>query len=246
MSIRWTYVFADRPHDRFPAACAFWTAATGTRLSELRGEEGEFVTLLPDGTDACVKVQAVLAGDGGAHLDFCVDDVREFAGSAVRLGASVVADLGSLVVLRSPAGQLFCADPWRGESVRPRVVHGTRLDQVCFDVPPSSYDAEVAFWSGLLAGWESLPGALPEFHVVKPPPELPIRVLLQRRDEEHPVSAHLDLACADIGATRARHEELGAAFVAEFDFWTVMRDPAGGTYCLTGRDPQTGGLPTGH
>ncbi len=22
-----------------------------------------------------------------------------------------------------------------------------------------------------------------------------------------------------------------------------MRDPAGGTYCLTGRDPETGGLP---
>jgi hypothetical protein len=25
----------------------------------------------------------------------------------------------------------------------------------------------------------------------------------------------------------------------------VMRDPAGGTYCLTGRDPETGGLPSG-
>jgi hypothetical protein len=23
----------------------------------------------------------------------------------------------------------------------------------------------------------------------------------------------------------------------------VLRDPAGGTYCLTGRDPETGGLP---
>ncbi|MGP4083372.1 VOC family protein, partial [Streptomyces sp. KR55] len=26
--------------------------------------------------------------------------------------------------------------------------------------------------------------------------------------------------------------------------WTVMRDPAGGTYCLTGRDPETGRLPS--
>jgi hypothetical protein len=246
MSIRWTYAFADRPRDGFPAACDFWTAVTNTRLSGLRGEHDEFVTLLPDGADACVKVQAVLSGDGGAHPDFCVDDVATFAESAVRLGASVVADLGTLVVLRSPAGQLFCGEPWRGQSSRPGVVRGSRLDQVCVDVPPFSYDAEVAFWSGLLADWESLPGAWPEFHVVKPPPELPIRVLLQRVDEERPASAHLDLACADIGATRARHEELGAAIVAKFDFWTVMRDPAGGTYCLTGRDPETGGLPTGY
>ncbi|NUO41489.1 MAG: hypothetical protein HOV82_05565, partial [Streptomyces sp.] len=63
------------------------------------------------------------------------------------------------------------------------------------------------------------------------------------RGEERRASAHLDLACADIAATRARHEELGAAFVTRGVHWTVMRDPAGGVYCLTGRDPETGGLP---
>jgi hypothetical protein len=247
MRIRWTYAFIDRPRERFGAACDFWTAVTDTRLSAPRGAYDEFATLLPDGADACVKVQAVRSGDGGAHLDFCVDDVREFAASALRLGASVVADLGTLVVLRSPAGQLFCADPWRGQSTRPGVVRGSRVDQVCVDVPPSSYDAEVAFWSALLADWESLPGSLPEFHVVKPPPGLPVRLLLQRLVEERtgPASAHLDLACADIGATRARHEEFGAAVAAAYPDWTVMRDPAGGTYCLTGRDPRTGGLPSG-
>ncbi|MET9763904.1 VOC family protein [Streptomyces sp. NPDC006372] len=242
MRIRWTYAFLDRPHGVFGAACDFWTAVTDTRLSELRGQHSGFVTLLPDGADASVKVQAVWSGTGGAHLDFCVDDVAEFAASAVRLGASVVEDLGSLVGLRSPGGQLFCGDPWRGQSSRPGVVRGTRLDQVCVDVPPSVYDAEVAFWSGLLDGWHSRPGALPEFQVVEPPPGLPVRVLLQRLDEERPASAHLDLACADRAATRARHEELGAAFVADFSGWTVMRDPAGGTYCLTDRSPETGGL----
>jgi hypothetical protein len=123
------------------------------------------------------------------------------------------------------------------------VVHGSRLDQICLDVPPSVYDTEVAFWTGLLAGWESAPGSLPEFHVVKPPPGLPVRLLLQRLGSERPASAHLDFACADIEATRERHERLGARVVARGGHWTVMRDPAGGTYCLTGRDPETGGLP---
>jgi hypothetical protein len=80
--------------------------------------------------------------------------------------------------------------------------------------------------------------------VLRPPSGLPVRVLLQRLGDERPVSAHLDLACADIEATRARHEELGAVLVARGTHWTVLRDPAGGTYCLTGRDPETGTLPS--
>jgi hypothetical protein len=30
--------------------------------------------------------------------------------------------------------------------------------------------------------------------------------------------------------------------VADGARWVVMRDPAGGVYCLTARDPKTGGL----
>jgi hypothetical protein len=244
MSIRWTYAFIDRPAPVLDRARSFWTAVTDTRLSEPRGGQGEFATLLPDdGSDACVKVQGVADGAGGAHLDFAVDDVPEFVKSAVGCGASMAAEHEGWAVLRSPAGQLFCAVPWHGESVRPPVVRGSRLDQVCLDVPPSAYDTEVAFWGALLPDWQSLSGSLPEFHVVKPPPGLPIRILLQRLGEERPLSAHLDLACADIGATRAEHELRGAEFVARGRHWTVMRDPAGGTYCLTGRDPETGGLP---
>ncbi|MFI7409187.1 VOC family protein [Streptomyces sp. NPDC049627] len=244
MSIRWTYAFVDRPTGLFGRACAFWTAVTDTRLSEFRGGQDEFVTLLPgDSADACVKAQGVDSGAGGAHLDFAVDDVPDLVRSALRLGAAIAAEHDGWAVLRSPAGQLFCAVPWHGESVRPPVVRGSRLDQVCVDVPPTLYDTEVAFWSALLDGWQSAPGSRPEFHVLKPPPGLPIRILLQRLDEERPASAHLDLACADIDATRARHEELGAVFVARGARWTVMRDPAGGVYCLTGRDPETGGLP---
>ncbi|WP_416956673.1 VOC family protein [Streptomyces sp. Agncl-13] len=242
-TIRWTHAFVDRPLGLLGPAHAFWTAVTNTRLSEPRGEQGEFVTLLSEGADACVKVQGVEAGAGGAHLDFSVEDVPAFVGAALRLGAETVAEHDGWAVLRSPGGQLFCAVPWHGESVRPPVVAGSRLDQVSLDIGPGSYDAEVAFWSALLPDWASLAGALPEFHVLKPPPGLPIRILLQRLGEEHLAAAHLDLACADIGAAVARHEELGATVVSHGKHWTVMRDPAGGVYCLTGRDPETGGLP---
>ncbi|MFF4353325.1 VOC family protein [Streptomyces sp. NPDC001530] len=245
--IRWTYAFVDRPMKEFGPATDFWTAVTGTRLSEPRGDQGEFVTLLPDAADACVKAQGVEAGDGGAHLDLAVEDVPALVESALRLGAELVADHGGWAVLRSPAGQLFCAVPWHGESVRPAVVEGhggatSRLDQVCVDVPPSAYDTEIAFWSAL-TGWNSRPGALPEFHLVKPPAALPFRILLQRLGTDRPASAHLDIACSDIEAVRARHEELGATLISRGARWAVMRDPVGGTYCLTPRDPGTGSLP---
>ncbi|MEU6575396.1 VOC family protein [Streptomyces sp. NPDC046805] len=243
MGIRWTYAFVDRPLGRLDDACTFWTAATGTRRSEPRGERGEFVTLVPDGADPCVKVQGVVSGDGGAHLDFCVDDVEAFTESARERGAGMVAAHDGWAVLRSPAGQLFCVLPWHGESARPPVVAGSRLDQVCLDIPPSAYEAEVAFWAGL-TGWELLASALPEFRALTPPPGLPVRILLQRLAEERPGSAHLDIACADIEASRARHEDLGAVYVTDGPDWTVMRDPAGGTYCLTGRDPERGRMPS--
>ncbi|MFF9057842.1 VOC family protein [Streptomyces sp. NPDC014882] len=244
--VRWTYAFLDRPAERFERACAFWTAVTGTVLSEPRGDGGEFVTLLPEGADACVKAQAVAHGAGGAHLDLCVEDVAAFVAAALDAGARTVAAHDGWAVLRSPAGQPFCAVPWDGGSVRPPVVAGSRLDQVSIDIPPSAYDAEVAFWGRLLPDWASRSGSLPEFHVVAPPPGLPVRILLQRLGEERPVSAHLDLACGpDIEAVRARHERLGAWFVAAHPRWTVLRDPAGGLYCLTGRDAETGGLPRG-
>ncbi|GGJ11086.1 VOC family protein [Streptomyces brasiliensis] len=242
MSIRWTYAFADRPMGLLDEARTFWTAVTGTRLSEPRGEHGEFVTLLPDDADACVKLQGTGSGDGGAHLDLCTEDTGALITAARRLGAGMVAEHEGWAVLRSPAGLLFCAVPWHGEAVRPPVAAGSRLDQVCLDVPPSAYDAEVAFWAAL-TGWDLLTSALPEFRVLRPPAGMPVRVLLQRLGEQRPASAHLDIACADIGTTHARHETLGATRVADGPHWRVMRDPAGGTYCLTGRDPETGGLP---
>lgn len=107
---------------------------------------------------------------------------------------------------------------------------------------PDAFATETAFWAAL-TGWESLAGALPEFHLVRPPAGLPLRILLQRLGTVRPAAAHLDLACSDVDAVRAHHETLGATAVGRGARWTVMRDPAGSVYCLTGRDPATGSLP---
>jgi hypothetical protein len=70
------------------------------------------------------------------------------------------------------------------------------------------------------------------------PPGIPYAFLLQRLDDEQPaVTAHLDLSCQDRDAETARHEELGGQAVRRTDGWTVMRDPAGITYCNTAKNP---------
>jgi predicted enzyme related to lactoylglutathione lyase len=242
--IRWVYAFLDRPKEHFDQAAAFWTAVTGTSLSARRGADGEFSTLLPaaSGRDACVKIQGIADGPGGAHLDLAVEDVRALARRATDLGARVLLDEGDLVVLASPTGHLFCAVRWNGEAHRPDVFEGTRLDQLCLDVAPDQYEAAKGFWAQL-TDWPVLTGRRPEFSLVRPGPELPIRILLQRLDSPaDPVAAHLDFACADSAATRTTHERLGATHVADHPHWTVMRDPTGAPYCLTARDPETGKL----
>jgi hypothetical protein len=115
---------------------------------------------------------------------------------------------------------------------------------VCLDVAPAGYEVEKAFWTAL-TGWELHAGARPEFDLLKPPPGLPIRILLQRLGSAGAASAHVDFACSDIEAARSWHEQFGARFVGRWPHWIVMTDPTGGTYCLTARDPQTGRLRDG-
>ncbi|MEU7879152.1 VOC family protein [Microbispora bryophytorum] len=240
MAVRRVLAFVDRPRERFEAAAAFWTAVTGTRLSSRRGDDGEFATLLPESGDACVKLQAVGDG-GGAHLDLAVDDVRASMTRAVALGAAVADYHGDWAVLRSPEGRAFCLVPWEGAARRPPVFAGTRLDQVSLDIAPDAYEEEAAFWAAL-TGWPPRRGSLPEFTALATP-GTPVRILLQRLGEGPGRSAHVDLACADPDAARALHERHGAVCVTRGRHWIVMRDPAGGVYCLTERDPETGVLP---
>ncbi|MFE9247979.1 VOC family protein [Streptomyces sp. NPDC007088] len=242
-AVRWTYAFVDSPRAHEEAARSFWAAVTGSELSAARGESGEFVTFLPaGGADPAVKQQSVAEGPGGAHVDLCVAEVPAFVRHAQEQGAAVLSEEPGLSVLRSPAGLGFCVVPWRGERTAPPVVADERLDQVCLDVGPAAYERELAFWAAL-TGWRPAPTSQPEFQRLRPPLGLPMRFLVQRLDEERPSRAHLDLAALDPESARARHEALGARLAHHGKEWIVMRDPAGGIYCLTDRDPHdpTGG-----
>jgi len=242
----WISAFLDLPAADFEAATTFWSNVTGYRLSEPRGEHREFATLLPPDGDAFLKVQRVQDGPGGVHLDLHVSDPRAAADAAKRLGATEFTDLG-YVVMRSPGGLTFCFVT-HPASTRPRPAtwpNGATslVDQVCLDIPPDEYAVECAFWS-TLTGREPSRIYRPEYRRLTRPQGMPLELLLQRLDEgDGPVSAHLDLAVTNRPAEIERHRELGAEVVADHGSWTVMSDPTGSPYCLTGRDPVTGVRP---
>ena len=239
IDVRWVWAFLDTPREHAPRSWDFWAQVTRSRLSPRRGEDGEFATLLPEEADPWVKVQAVVDG-GGVHLDLDVPDPRAAAGVATGLGAVEVATIDtSVVVMRTPAGQLFCLTTADGAPTQVREGEPDLLDQVCLDLPESAYAAEVAFWSAL-TGWPAAAGSSGQFTALTRPHGIPVRFLLQRLDApDGPVRAHVDLACRDRAATRAEHERLGARVLAEHPWWSVLTDPVGRTYCLTDRDPLT-------
>jgi predicted enzyme related to lactoylglutathione lyase len=232
------HLFLDTPAPDAAVSWAYWAAATRSTLSPVRGEHGQFATLVPASGDAWLKVQAVDEGPGGVHLDIDTDDRAAFVTRARELGATVQATYHEVVVLESPAGMVFCATVGETGSVDRRV--DAIADQACLDIPPSQFEAEVAFWRDL-TGWTSSEiRADDEFVSLRRPADMPVRILLQRRDDETPASAHVDFATEDRAAETERHVRAGAEVVSVHAQWTVLRDPAGRLYCLTDRDPATG------
>jgi hypothetical protein len=221
----WITAFLDVPASRLAVATAFWCGVTGSTLSNVRGADGEFATFLPPDGDPYLRVQRLGSGPAGVHLDLHEGD-------------------RDLTVLRSPGGLPYCLDEGDpGTRPLPRIWAGGQaslVDQVCIDVPPSAYDAECEFWA-TTTGWELRDTGRPEFRSLVRPEGIPLRILLQRLDEENgPVGAHLDIATTDRAAETDRHRGLGARVEATRQSWTVLRDPGGATYCITDRDPYTG------
>jgi hypothetical protein len=253
MRFGWLTVFLDFPADGFDAGVAFWRDVTGYELSPFRGPAGEFATLLPPSGDAYLRVQRVLSGSGGTHLDLHADPAEgtldEAADRAVALGATVRhREADELIVVDSPGGFAFCLVPWDGEHVvpPPLAVGGadgaaalSRVDTICLDVPPGEFERECAFWATLTSG-EAHPAPVPGFAYVDGPTGMPVRLLLQRLDDAAPgqrVRAHVDIGAAVVAGEVARHVGLGARVTGTFEYWTVLADPAGREYCVVARRP---------
>lgn len=246
--MRWLTAFLDVPEPKFERDCGFWEAVTHTRRSARRGRRDEFTTLVPDVGDAYLRTQHIETATGRIHLDVHVDDPLALAETVVRLGGSVAQPPPEVTVLRSPAGMRFCAVTWHGEQRRPPPVtwpggHRSLLDQICLDIPPQAFADECTFWAAL-TDWELRAGSRQEFAYLARPAGMPLRLLLQRLDDDRTDSAraHLDLATSDVAAELRRHEVLGATIERSMPDWTTLRDPVGMAYCITRRDPDTGTL----
>ena len=243
----WLTAFVDVEAAAHAAEQAFWRGVTGYAVSPVRGEHDEFVTMLPPAGDAHLRMQRLGDGPSRVHLDVHVPDLAEARERAVGLGAQLQAQSDGVVSLTSPAGLVFCLVHEHERVPAPPAQWGSHrsvVDQVCLDVPPAGYVAECAFWSTLL-DLPLRPSSYRQFHSLERPDDVAVRILLQRRDDDTPASAHLDLACDDRGAETERHVALGAEVVRRVDGWTVLRDPAGLAYCITDRTPERGTSVTG-
>lgn len=239
----WVTAFLDNSAQHHLRSVDFWRTVTRTSLSQPRGDDGEFATLMPLEGDPYLKVQRLGAGPDRVHVDLHVTDPRVAADRAIALGATELTFVGiGYVVLTSPGGLHFCFVPHPELRKPPPTPHPgghlSRVHQVSIDVPAAEYDREVVFWEGL-TGWEPRQsGQFPEFRFLGPPEGQPLGILLQRLDEASgPTRAHLDWGCTDRAAETQRHLKLGATVVAEHPRWTVLRDPVGRAYCLTDGDP---------
>jgi hypothetical protein len=248
MSLRWLTVFLDFPAGSFEAGVAFWQEATGSGLSAFRGPGGDFATLLPPSGDAYLRVQRVLDGGGGCHLDLHVDtatgSLAETAAQARALGARIHRVEDGLIVAESPGGFLFCLVPWEGEAVVPPALSSgggptSRVDALCLDIPPADFERECAFWASL-AGSPVRPAGVPGFCYLSGQAGMPVLPLFQRLEGAgtgQRVRAHADISTVDRDRAVARHVARGAELVSASSSWTVLADPAGRDYCLVGRAP---------
>ena len=242
--VHWLTAFLDLAADEHDQGLELWERLTGYQRSATRGDDGEFLTLVPPDGDDFLRVQRLGSGTSRVHLDLHVADLRTAALEALGLGAAMVADEVDYLTLTSPGGFTFCFVPHQTRRV-PRATTWpdgirSRVDQVCLDIPPSTYAREFEFWESLTS-WEPRPprpGG--EFARLTPPPGQPLRLLLQRLDaDESAVRAHLDWCATDRDAEVARHVAAGSTFVERFDRgWTVLTGPDGFTYCVTERSPQ--------
>lgn len=227
----------DDPRGHARSSWAWWAALTGTSVADVRGSRQEFATLDGGVGDPWVKVQAIEASAPRVHLDLDVNNVAAAAVEAERLGATRIGAIGNtVVIMESPGGFVFCLTTWHGASTVGPPQGQPLIHSVCLDLPPGRADTEEAFWKEL-TGWAVVRWQSSEFTGLTPPLGQPCGLMLQRLHEAEPgapVTAHVDLDCPDATAAVARAVAMRAEVVTEQATWTVLRDPWGRVFCLTG------------
>ena len=201
---------------------------------------------MPASGDAFLRVQRTAESVPRCHLDLHVERVDETAEHAVHLGAQVVGEPAGIVVMASPGGFPFCVVSHReqGTPTAPDAL-ARGLSQPGRPALPRHPSRRLRrgkrVWA-TLTGWERRSGPRPEFEHLGRSPGMPLRLLLQRLDDDRSARclSHLDLACEDVDAEVHRHEALGAEVVRAMPGWTTLLDPSGLAYCVTRRSPGTG------
>jgi hypothetical protein len=105
-----TEAIVDLPADQLDAERDFWTAAVDAKAEAFPGHD-EFVQLVGGAVPMRFGLQRLGSGPARVHLDISSDDVEAEVSRLERLGASVVDRLDSWVILRDPAGLVFCVVP---------------------------------------------------------------------------------------------------------------------------------------
>ncbi len=105
-----TEAVIDVPADVLDAEREFWTAAVKATAEPFPGHD-EFVQLVGGAVPMRFGLQRMGSGPARVHLDIASDDVEAEVARLERLGASVVDRLDSWVILRDPAGLVFCVVP---------------------------------------------------------------------------------------------------------------------------------------
>ncbi len=113
-------------------------------------------------------------------------------------------------------------------------MHRSRLTAALIDVPPSRFEAEIAFWSAALGR-----PVRPDEDDDEDPDyaELDglssgLQMLVQQVGEGTAARVHLDIESDDVEAEVRRLEDLGAVRVEQIKTWWVLRDPAGLLFCV--------------
>ncbi|MCF3932153.1 VOC family protein [Acuticoccus sp. M5D2P5] len=103
----------DCKTDDLPAALAYWSAALG-RPGKL-DPGGKYAEIAPVEGEPIVILQAV-DHDSRVHLDIETDDKAAEVARLEALGAKVVAEIQTWIVMEAPTGHRFCVvNPQRAD-----------------------------------------------------------------------------------------------------------------------------------